>query len=119
MKLPGTRCRPAAHLILVRFYRLSHSVQVGRRFHRIYCGISLPLLNKLWFAVDEVNIDDFETRESRRIIPCVCFSIEPEFISKGSSAFDPKLTFTFRIKTSKSPGCNFLPSGLWFPALLA
>lgn len=49
-----------------------------------------------------VNIDDFETRDSRRIIPGVCFSIEPGFISKENLAFDLKLTFTFQTKTSKS-----------------
>lgn len=50
----GLACRPAAHLILVRFSGLGRCVQVGRRFHSIYRGISLPLLNKLWLAVDEV-----------------------------------------------------------------
>jgi Xaa-Pro aminopeptidase len=30
-----------------------------------------------------VNIDDFETRDSRRIIPGVCFSIEPGIYQEG------------------------------------
>ena len=30
-----------------------------------------------------VNIDDFETRDSRRIIPGVCFSIEPGIYLEG------------------------------------
>jgi len=54
MSCQGLAGRPAAHLILVRFYGLGRCVQVGRRFHGIYRGISLPLLTKLWLAVDEV-----------------------------------------------------------------
>ena len=30
-----------------------------------------------------VNIDNFETRDSRRIVPGVCFSIEPGIYLKG------------------------------------
>jgi hypothetical protein len=52
-ELPGTRCRPAAHLILVRFYGLGRCVQFGRRLHSIYRGMSFPL-KELWLAVDEV-----------------------------------------------------------------
>jgi hypothetical protein len=53
-ELPGTRCRPAAHLILVRFHGLGRCIQVGRRFRSIYRGILLPSLKELWLAVDEV-----------------------------------------------------------------
>ena len=53
-ELPGTRCRPAAHLILVRFYGLGRCVQVGRRLHSIYRRAHFPLPEKLWLAVDEV-----------------------------------------------------------------
>jgi Xaa-Pro aminopeptidase len=48
-----------------------------------------------------VNIDDFETRDSRRITPGVCFSIEPGIYQEGSLVSAPKLTFTFPTKTSK------------------
>ena len=54
MSCRGLACRPAAHLVLVRFYGLSRCVQIGRRFHSIYRGILLPSLKELWFAVDEV-----------------------------------------------------------------
>ena len=35
-----------------------------------------------------VNIDDFGSRDSRRIIPGVCFSIEPGIYLKESLGFD-------------------------------
>ena len=54
-----------------------------------------------------VNIDDFETRDSRRIIREVVFPSSREFTSKENLAFDRRSTFTCRTKTSKSPGNRF------------
>jgi Xaa-Pro dipeptidase len=51
-----------------------------------------------------VNIDNFETRDSRRSFREFVFQSSPGFISKESLAFDQKSTFTFQTKTSKSPG---------------
>ena len=53
MSCRGLTCRPAAHLILVRFYGLGRCVQIERRFHSIYRE-ALFSLKELWLAVDEV-----------------------------------------------------------------
>src|ERR1043165_4194808 len=39
-----------------------------------------------------VNIDDFETRDSRRIIPGVCFSIEPGIYMEGKFGVRSEIT---------------------------
>jgi hypothetical protein len=53
-ELPDAKSRPAARFILVRLYGLGRCIQVGRRFHSVYRGISSSLLKELWLAVDEV-----------------------------------------------------------------
>jgi Xaa-Pro aminopeptidase len=49
-----------------------------------------------------VNIDDFETRDSRRIIPGVCFSIEPGIYFEGKFGVRSEINVTFQTKTLKS-----------------
>jgi Xaa-Pro aminopeptidase len=51
-----------------------------------------------------VNIDDFETRDSRRIIPGVCFSIEPGIYFEGKFGVRSEINVYVSTKTSKSLG---------------
>ena len=54
-----------------------------------------------------VNIDNFETRDSRRIVPGVCFSIEPGIYQEGKFGVRSEIDVYFRTKTSRSRASRF------------
>ena len=56
-----------------------------------------------------VNIDNFETRDSRRITPGVCFSIEPGIYQPGKFGVRPRSMSMFERKTSTSPANRSRP----------